>query len=297
MNFPTPTGISTYHTTPYPSISPTLPSLSAANKTVLITGGGQGLGLAFATHFAAASCPRIAITGRRAPVLAAAKKAIEKKYPGTRVLPLTSDVTDAAAVAAALEKVVEEFGKIDVLVNNAGFLPPYTPLGTPTSHTDWQHTFATNVFGTHNVLASFVASGPPPGAVLLNISTAAVNGVVPGGSAYGASKAAAVRVCESFAVENPGVRVVSVAPGWVRTEMHGRTENYFAEMGWGELPADDIELPASYIVWAASKEAEFLKGKFVWVHWDVTELKKAITESEDKSLFTLGVQGLPNITL
>jgi hypothetical protein len=59
-----------------------------------------------------------------------------------------------------------------------------------------------------------------------------------------------------------------------------------------------VELPASYVVWASSPEAAFLKGKFVWVHWDVEELKPIVAGSvEDKSFLTLAIHGMPNVSL
>jgi hypothetical protein len=59
----------------------------------------------------------------------------------------------------------------------------------------------------------------------------------------------------------------------------------------------EVELPASYIVWACSKEAEFIKGKFVWVHWDVNELRTVLRETMDRQIFTTMVNGMPNISL
>lgn len=59
---------------------------------------------------------------------------------------------------------------------------------------------------------------------------------------------------------------------------------------------DAVELPASYAVWASSPEAAFVKGKFVWVNWDVEELKQVIAEkAEDESFLTLAIHGMPNI--
>lgn len=55
-----------------------------------------------------------------------------------------------------------------------------------------------------------------------------------------------------------------------------------------------VELPASYMVWACSPEAEFIKGKFVWVHWDVDELKKVLETTDDKQLLTLSINGMAN---
>jgi hypothetical protein len=58
-----------------------------------------------------------------------------------------------------------------------------------------------------------------------------------------------------------------------------------------------VSLSASYLVWACSPEAEFIKGKFVWAHWDVEELRKVLEEEEDKQFLTLAVAGIPYLSL
>lgn len=55
-----------------------------------------------------------------------------------------------------------------------------------------------------------------------------------------------------------------------------------------------VGLPASYMVWACSPEAAFIKGKFVWVHWDVDELKRLLETTEDTQLLTLSINGMAN---
>jgi NAD(P)-dependent dehydrogenase (short-subunit alcohol dehydrogenase family) len=241
MAFPLPQGISTYHTKPYPAIDISRPELSTAGKVILITGGGSGLGLAFAQHFAAAGSTQIAITGRRNNILLDAQKLIQNKYPATKVLTLQSDVVDRDDVIAAFKKTADTFGKIDVLVNNAGYLPAYEFLGSETSPDDWWSAFSTNVCGSHNVLSAFL-SVAAQNATVLNLTSAAINAVIPGQSGYNASKIAAVRVFECFAAENPGFRVVNVAPGVVATQMQEKTAQHFEQQGWPQLPIDDSEL-------------------------------------------------------
>jgi hypothetical protein len=59
-----------------------------------------------------------------------------------------------------------------------------------------------------------------------------------------------------------------------------------------------VELPASFMVWVSSAEAEFVKGKYLWVHWDVDELKALIKQkSTERSFLTLEVNGMPNLML
>jgi NAD(P)-dependent dehydrogenase (short-subunit alcohol dehydrogenase family) len=155
MAFPTPKGITKYHTSPYPAINVRRPELSAGGKVVFITGGGSGLGLVFAQHFAMAGCTTIAITGRRQNIIDDAKTSLEKEYSGLRVLALQGDVTDKQAVEAAFEATKETFGVIHVLINNAGYLPAYTALASSDPE-DWWMAFETNVRGSFNVLSAFL---------------------------------------------------------------------------------------------------------------------------------------------
>ncbi|KAF1841631.1 NAD(P)-binding protein [Cucurbitaria berberidis CBS 394.84] len=262
MEFPTPKGIETYHTKPYAAIDVSRPEVSAAGK-----------------HFAKAGSLKIAITGRRQQILDEAQKKIESAYPKTTVLTLQGDVADRAAVTTAFKKTLKTFGPIDVLVSNAGYMPGYEPIGGETSPDEWWSTFETN------------------DAVVINLTSAAVNAVLPGQSAYTSSKIAVTRLFESFQAENPQFRVVNVAPGVVLTSMHQKTVSHFDKEGWPQLPLDDIELPASYMVWASSPEAHSIKGKFVWANWDVDELKRVLEESENKQLLRLAVDGVPTLSL
>jgi NAD(P)-dependent dehydrogenase (short-subunit alcohol dehydrogenase family) len=237
MSFPTPEGIQTYHNKPYPAIDVTRPELSAAGKVVVVTGGGTGLGLAFAEHFAKAGSKKVAITGRRGQVLDEAKKKIEGAYPGTTVLTLQSDVADRAGVEAAFQKTKETFGPINVLINNAAHLSAYKNIGQDSSD-DWWAGFETNVKGSHNVLCAFLKTSAPD-ATLINLASGAVNAIIPGQSAYMSSKVAATRLFEAFQAENPGYRVVTIAPGVVLTAMHAKTVEAFEQYGWPQLPLDD----------------------------------------------------------
>ncbi|KAH7406185.1 hypothetical protein DE146DRAFT_651011 [Phaeosphaeria sp. MPI-PUGE-AT-0046c] len=295
MSFPIPKGVSTYHTSPYPSIDVARPELSTAGKVILITGGGTGIGLATAQHFAKAGCTTIAITGRRSKVLAKAQKLIQDEYPATKVLTLASDVMDREGMVEAFKRTSETFAsKVDVLINNAGYLPSYKSQGSAEKDSDeWWKAFTTNVRGAHNVLNAFLPVAAQD-ATVINVSSGAMNATLAGQSAYIASKTAAARVFECFQAENPGFRVVNLAPGIVLTDMHQKSVDHFDEIGAEQAPLDDVELPASYMVWACSPEAVFIKGKFVWVHWDVNELKRVLETTEDKQLLTLSINGMAN---
>lgn len=125
MKPPFPAPIANWHNDTYPAIDPTRPEVSAAGKTVVITGGGTGIGRATVEAFAKANAASITITGRRVSPLEETKKYVEAKY-GVPVQTFAADITDEAA----MKMVAFEVGGWDVVVNNAGY------LAKPTSVTD-----------------------------------------------------------------------------------------------------------------------------------------------------------------
>ncbi|GME34926.1 Short-chain dehydrogenase/reductase SDR [Neofusicoccum parvum] len=268
----------TYHHASYPAISPTRPALSAANKTILISGGGRGLGTAIVAAFAAAGAAHIVVTGRNAASLEAVCARTAAAHPATTLTPVAGDVTRAADVARAFAAAK---GPVDVLVANAGYLATVAPVppaaadgeGADDVVDDWWRAFEVNVKGVLLLARRFLANASP-GAVFLNVSAAVahLNPAVPGFSAYAGSKLGTARVVETLQRENPGFRFFNIQPGVVRTDM---LEKSGLELLPEEdkLPIDEPELPGHFLVWLASPEAEWLKGKWLWANWDVDELK------------------------
>lgn len=237
--FPLPDSIKTYHNQPYPAIDVARPELSLNGKIVVITGGGSGLGLAFSHHFAKAGCTQLAITGRRQDKLDKAKVGIETKYSGTEVLPLQSDVFNGDSVNAAFATIGKTFGNVNILVSNAGYLAHYGPLGSSDGGVkEWWKSYKTDVLGSVNVLDAFLKTSNK-NATVINLTSAAVNMLVPGQSAYGSSKMAATRVFEYFQLDHPTYRVVNIAPGIVLTEIYEKTIAAKDAMGIPQPPLDD----------------------------------------------------------
>jgi NAD(P)-dependent dehydrogenase (short-subunit alcohol dehydrogenase family) len=187
-----------------------------ANKTVLVTGGGSGLGLSMSKAFAALGA-RVAITGRSEERLA---KAAEGVGPADRVFTYPCDVRDFAQVEAMAAAVAERLGPVDVLVNNAAgnFLSPTEDL----SPNGFNAVVSTVLNGTfHATLAvgrAMIASGS--GGCILNIvTTYAWTGsafVIPSAAA----KAGVLAMTRSLAVEwaTYGIRTNAIAPGPFPTE-------------------------------------------------------------------------------
>lgn len=181
---------------------------------VVVTGGGSGIGLA--------ACARLAADGFT--VAALDIKAPDTQAAGPAVaLALRCDVTDETDVGAAMTAVLEQFGRIDVLVNNAGITGSQRATRcheTPVA--EWDKVQAVNVRGpflcSHAVLPSMLARGS--GHI---ITVASIAGLVafPGRCAYTASKGAALMLTRSIAVDYAaaGIRANAVCPGMVYTPM------------------------------------------------------------------------------
>jgi NAD(P)-dependent dehydrogenase (short-subunit alcohol dehydrogenase family) len=136
----------TVHSKPYPAISPTLPALSQAGKSVLITGGSTGIGYAIAVAFAQASASTIIITGRRTELLQNAASQLTKAVPGFkgRLLFRTCDVSDRQDTDLLWSELEKEGIAVDVLVINAARLQTRGPLLQTPLNDAWVE-FLTNV--------------------------------------------------------------------------------------------------------------------------------------------------------
>lgn len=136
MEAPFPSPTKTWHNTSYDAISPTRHELSVANKTVIVTGGGRGLGSEMARAFAAAGASRVVLIGRTQSTLSETAAKIEKEFASVSVSTYVADVADEDAMGVIAEKVT----KWDVLVLNAGMIADPKPIETA-NVTDWWRIF------------------------------------------------------------------------------------------------------------------------------------------------------------
>ncbi|KAF9893020.1 hypothetical protein FE257_012431 [Aspergillus nanangensis] len=281
MHPPFPSFVPTWHNDTYPAISPSRPELSAAGKTVIITGAGSGIGRATALSFARAGASRLILIGRTESTLLATQKL------------LTCDsAVHAVSIAdeAGMKGVATAVGTWDVLVLNAGSMA--TPASIVESDVgDWWQTFETNVKGGMICAKVFTPTANPTRAAVVSMTAGMMlpAAMLVGLSAYMASKVALVKVLEFISAENPNIVAVSVLPGIMETDMFNKS-NLPAD----KLPMDAIELPADFTVWLSSPEASFLDGRQVWAHWDVEELKARADEIQSGSLLTAGIHGWPH---
>jgi len=175
-------------------------------KAVLITGGGTGIGRAIAESFAQKGA-KVLITGRREAPLKEVSQAFENiKY-------VQADVTKADDRKNALQAIITKFGKLDILVNNAGV--GYQKSFTELTDEDIETTLKTNLLAPITLSRDAVPYLSESKGSIVNISTVAAQGVMPGLAPYGASKAGLNHLTRLLAAElGPlGIRVNAVAPG------------------------------------------------------------------------------------
>ncbi|CAG8902766.1 unnamed protein product [Penicillium egyptiacum] len=296
---PSPSYTEVIHSATYAGIDPTQPSLSTAGKVVLITGASGGIGRATASSFAASGPGALILLGRRADALAETATIVRASHADVTIQTHEAELCDASGVRNAMNKVAAEFGGIDILVHCAGVLAPVVPLleADPVTFLDGYKTAVVGSLVTAQavVLANKTVSPEEDKPVtLINLTTAGI--IFPpfaGMGAYVSSKMAAVKILQSFAVENPQVRLHNVHPGFLQTAMSAKLSESI------KLPFafDDISLPADFLVWIVSPEAEFLKNKIVFASWDVDELKarkkEIVGEPPGTGELWLGYQGFP----
>ncbi|MFI7439305.1 SDR family NAD(P)-dependent oxidoreductase [Nonomuraea indica] len=234
-----------------------------AGKSVLVTGGGSGIGRATALAFAREGA-RVVVAGRgREPLEETVKLAEEA---GGRATAITADVTRAADVERLVSGAVAAYGGLDVAVNNAGVLTagPVAEM----DEADWARTFEVNVTGVmlsmKHEIRHMRAGG---GGVIVNVgSNLGPYKRVPGMGAYAASKAAVSALSRTAALEciGDGIRINTVSPGAHDTSMSrlpGETDDErAARLGMPIGRVGTLREAAGAILWLASDDAGFAVG-------------------------------------
>ena len=276
------------HTQAYAAISSDSTSHSAHGKTILITGGSQGIGLAIATAFAASGAAHIILLARNPSTLSEAKKSLVGTNPATKIHTFVTEITDAGAVKTFFATARAEIADPDILVLNAAHAS--TPVPTLENSAKGLYSdFEVNVIANMNFMTEFLHKDTlikPK--VVLNVSTVAANQLIPNLASYGASKLAFLYLCMHLQSElcDKDVRIMNFHPGSIFTSSAKR-----AGMTEDMIPWDRPDLPGNFAVWLASIEAGFLAGRLVYATWDVDELKARAREIVDNDLLRIGLRG------
>lgn len=234
------------------------------DKVCFVTGAAGGIGRATAIAMARAGA-KVVILDLTATSLEETSALVKKA--GAEVLALPLDITDAAAVRAAVAKTVERFGRLDCAHNNAGIVLP--PASThETSFDTLQRTMNVNLYGTfHCMQAQIELMLKQGGGTIVN--TASIAGMVsaPGHGAYSASKAAVIGLTRTAAVEyaGQGIRINAVCPGIIQTAMTAPmlTTEEARKAALAAVPIGRVGSPeevADVVVWLSSSQSSYLVG-------------------------------------
>jgi NAD(P)-dependent dehydrogenase (short-subunit alcohol dehydrogenase family) len=230
-------------------------------RTAIVTGASRGIGRATAELFAAEGC-NVVLTSRRQEALDEVAAALLEAYPKVEVLAHAAHAAEPDQAAACVDAAMARFGRIDVLVNNAGTNPYFGPM-VDLDPVRAEKTVRLNQYGV--VLWTQLvwrASMSEHGGSIVNV--ASVGGLLtePGIGYYNATKAAVIHLTRQFAQElAPKVRVNAVAPGVVRTQLaRALWENYEQQLSEA-LPLGRIGEPAD-----VAEAIGFLAGpKSSWI--------------------------------
>jgi 3-oxoacyl-[acyl-carrier protein] reductase len=245
-------------------------------KVAIVTGAGRGIGKAIALAFAREGADLTVVSRTLAEVEQTAREA---EVFDVRVLPLRVDVSRAEDVDSMVEETLQRFGKIDVLVNNAGILGPVGLL-VENDVKLWIETVHVNLIGTflccRAVLPHMMKrrSGK-----IINLSGGGAAYPKPRFSAYACSKAAIVRLTETLAeeVKDYNIQVNAIAPGMVKTRMVEQIVESGDKAGENALTdarrvledgGAGFEPVTSLAVFLASDESDGLTGRLISAVWD-----------------------------
>lgn len=233
----------------------------STEKIVFLTGGATGIGAQIARQLAGEG-HAIALAIRnpeRAEALCAELVAL-----GGRAIAIACDVRDASQVTEAIARTQTTFGRIDVVINNAGQINPIGPFETA-DIADWRNAIDTNLVAPFIVAQAATPALRNSQGVLINISTGASTVPRKAWSAYCSAKAglAMYTRCAALELEPDGILVVGVQPGMVDTAMQERIR----DSGANEvslIPREDLlspSAPASAISWLLRSRPADLNGR------------------------------------
>ncbi len=268
-----------------------------AGQVAIVTGGGRGIGRAIALGLAGAGV-KVAVADLDTADTVAAIEA-----NGGQAITKTVDVTDQSAVDQMVRDVEQQFGTVDLLMNNAGVGAQSVGLLWEVDPNQWWRTIDVNLRGPF-----LCARAVLPGMIrrrrgrIINMASGAATGDALGITAYSAAKAGLARLTGCLALETRayGIGIFAIQPGFVRTKLvtdsmvaanagsrivqdDAAAAAAFFEKGGGDSP----ELAARLVVQLASGKADTLSGRYIDVFDDLDELIRRVDEITRDDLYSL----------
>ena len=219
---------------------------SLRDKVAIITGASSGIGEATARRLAESGA-RVVLAARRVERLEALAADIERREGAALVAP--TDVTDERSVQRLARTALDAFGRIDILINNAGIMPlsPIAKLKVE----EWDRMIDVNIKGVLYCVAATLPTMLEQGSGhIINVSSVAGRRPFPSGTVYSATKFAVRAISQGLRLElSPieGIRVTDIEPGVVATELthhitDKETANRFQEMWAEKTPLESIDI-------------------------------------------------------
>lgn len=238
-------------------------------KVVLITGSSKGIGKATAIEFAKIGGYKVVINYLTDRENAEKLSSYLKQEYKIETLVIKADVSNEEQVKNMIQEAINKFGRIDVLVNNAGIA--IDKEFEDRTVEDWKRTLEVNTIGTFLVskYASENMMKNKSGKIINVSSTNGINTFFPSSIDYDASKAAIINLTYNLAIQfAPYINVNTVAPGWVNTEMNKELPEDLikeeTEKIYKKRFAEPEEI-AKVICFLASKDAEYINGTVIKV--------------------------------
>jgi 3-oxoacyl-[acyl-carrier protein] reductase len=236
------------------------------DKVVIITGASQGIGRTMATVFAESGANVICVA-RSEDKIKELSSEIENK--GGRAIPIACDIGDGVAFSNTIKSVVDQFGKLDILINNAGITRD--ALLMRMNESQWDEVIQTNLKGAFfGMKAAIRPMMKNKFGRIINITSIVGLTGNPGQANYAASKAGLIGMTQSIAKEvgSRGITVNCIAPGWIDTEMTEELPEDSKRDLLDRIPIGKIGKPeniAHAAVFLASDEASYITGQTITV--------------------------------
>ncbi|KAI0044834.1 NAD-P-binding protein [Auriscalpium vulgare] len=265
-------GVSIRHDV-YPTVAPEVhyTRKTFRNRVVLITGGSRGIGLETAVHYARAGAA-LALVGTQLDALNSSRHLILQAVQRAQVLVLAADVRSPSEAEKAVRATVARFGRLDILVANAGHARAMDgPFGSK-DPSGWWDVIEVNLRGVYNFVHFSLPELKKCNGQIVITTCSVANAPVAGMSEYGISKLALCRLAEQIALEYPTLKVFALHPGTIETALNW-------ELRAPVSPLDSVALPAAVTLYLTSGNADYLSGKFVSANWDLGELRKGWKEA------------------
>lgn len=240
------------------------------NKVVVITGAGNGIGKATASLFAKEGAKVVVADINYEAALAVADE-INGNYG--EALPVQVDVTKFESVGGMAQEALNEYGRIDVLINNAGIVSDKTLLKM--KREQWDKVVAVNMTGVRNCASAVAPIMVQQGSGnIISASSVVADGNV-GQTNYAATKAAVNSMTRTWARElgPKGIRVNAVAPGYTNTDMMSAVPEDILDKLKAQVPLRRLGEPeeiAEAYLWLASKKSKYVNGTILHIDGGLT---------------------------